>query len=114
VTFSLAVFRGFPWRKVPLYISAQLLGGFCGAGIVYANYFHAIDIVEGGPNIRTINGSGDLFATYAVRFIFTNPTPSLRNFAGKLPDPRLMLLFGGTICLGLSFGSSKNADSFPI
>jgi aquaglyceroporin related protein len=52
---------------VPLYIFAQLLGGFCGGGIVYANYFHAIDIVEGGPGIRTISGSGDLLATYAVR-----------------------------------------------
>ncbi|KAG1745875.1 major intrinsic protein superfamily membrane channel protein [Suillus paluster] len=69
VTFALAVFRGFPWKKVPVYIFAQLLGGFCGAGIVYANYFHAIDIVEGGPGIRTISGSGDLFATYAASFL---------------------------------------------
>ncbi|KAG2151318.1 major intrinsic protein superfamily membrane channel protein [Suillus clintonianus] len=69
VTFTLAVFRGFPWEKVPVYIFAQLLGGFCGAGVVYANYFHAIDIVEGGPGIRTISGSGDLLATYAAGFL---------------------------------------------
>ncbi|KAG1884999.1 major intrinsic protein superfamily membrane channel protein [Suillus subluteus] len=69
ITFTLAVFRGFPWKKVPLYIFAQLLGAFCGGGVVYANYFHAIDIVEGGPGIRTINGSGDLLATYAASFL---------------------------------------------
>ncbi|OAX42144.1 major intrinsic protein superfamily membrane channel protein [Rhizopogon vinicolor AM-OR11-026] len=69
VTFSLAVFRGFPWKKVPIYALAQLLGAFCAAGIVYANYFHVINIVEGGRSIRTINGSGDLFATYAASFM---------------------------------------------
>jgi aquaglyceroporin related protein len=61
---------------VPFYIFAQLLGGFCGAG-VYANYFHAIDIVEGGPGIRTISGSGDLLATYAVRSVHYSHQPLL-------------------------------------
>lgn len=33
---SLAIFRGFPWRMVPRYILAQVLGAFCGALIIYA------------------------------------------------------------------------------
>lgn len=59
---------------MPYYILAQLLGAFCGAGVVYANNFHAIDIVEGGPGIRTISGSGDLLATYAVRTVVIHTT----------------------------------------
>jgi glycerol uptake facilitator-like aquaporin len=47
------------------FLLAQLLGGIVGAGLVYANYIHAIDIVEGGRHIRTLNTAG-LFATYAV------------------------------------------------
>ncbi|KAH7885247.1 major intrinsic protein superfamily membrane channel protein [Phlebopus sp. FC_14] len=69
VTLALASVRDFPWRKVPAYIFAQLLGGICGAGIIYANYIHAIDLYEGGPGIRTISGTGDLFATYAADYM---------------------------------------------
>src|ERR1700749_4858430 len=35
VTLALATFRGFPWRKVVPYCAAQVVGGFCGAALVY-------------------------------------------------------------------------------
>jgi glycerol uptake facilitator protein len=41
VTLALAVFRGFPWRKVFPYFAAQLAGGFAGAALVYLNYLPA-------------------------------------------------------------------------
>lgn len=41
------------------------MGGIVGAALVYANYFHAIDIFEGGEGIRTLKTAG-LFGTYAV------------------------------------------------
>lgn len=66
VTIAFATFRDFPWRKVPAYIFAQVMGGLCGAGIVYANYIHAIDLVEGGRHVRTVPGTASLFSTYAV------------------------------------------------
>jgi len=61
----MAVWRGFPWRKVPFYILAQLLGGIVGAGIVYGNYLYAIDIYEGGRHIRTLKTAG-FFGTVPV------------------------------------------------
>lgn len=67
VTIASATVRGFPWKKVPIYILAQVLGALCGAGCVYATYYHQINLVEGGSNIRTMATAGN-FATYAVRF----------------------------------------------
>ncbi|WP_079527040.1 MULTISPECIES: MIP/aquaporin family protein [Halobacillus] len=38
VTLGFAAAGEFPWSKVPLYISAQMLGAFIGAVIVFFNY----------------------------------------------------------------------------
>ncbi len=38
VTIGFAVAGEFPWSKVPLYITAQMLGAMIGAGIVFLNY----------------------------------------------------------------------------
>lgn len=37
-TISFALFKGFPWRKVPQYIIAQTFGAFLGGLIVYGQY----------------------------------------------------------------------------
>src|SRR5690348_7768558 len=52
VTLALAVFRGFPWRKVGPYVLAQVAGAFGAAGLVYLNYlpaFRAFDPKLGNP-----------------------------------------------------------------
>src|SRR6266404_3276894 len=66
VTICAALFRKFPWQKVPLYIFAQYLGAFLGSFSVYTNYSHAIDLFEGGKGIRTVPGTASLFSSYAV------------------------------------------------
>src|SRR5437667_176535 len=48
VTLALAVFRGFPWSKVPPYMLAQLAGAFAGAALVYVNYMPAFDSFHPG------------------------------------------------------------------
>jgi glycerol uptake facilitator protein len=42
VTLALAVFRGFPWRKVVPYCLAQVAGAFAGSALVFFNYREAI------------------------------------------------------------------------
>lgn len=68
ITLAFATWRGFPWRKVPGYIFAQVLGGIFGAAVVYGNYVRAIGIFEGGPHIRT-RATASLFATYSLDYL---------------------------------------------
>ncbi|KAG8892329.1 hypothetical protein FRB99_002799 [Tulasnella sp. 403] len=67
VTLAQVVYRRFPLRKFPIYFLAQLLGAFFGALITYANYWHAIDLFEGGG--RTVPGTAALFATYPLDYM---------------------------------------------
>lgn len=128
VTLALATFRGFSWKKVPGYCFAQLMGALVGAGIVYANYIHAIDIVEGGRHIRTLKTAG-LFSTYALDYM-TNVSCFFSEFmasailliavfafidkgnhaapAGLLPLPLFILILGIGACLGMETGYAIN------
>lgn len=71
ITIVLAVFRGFPWKRVPSYIAGQLLGFIAGSGVAYGLYRHAITIYEGGPGIRTlgVQGTASFFATYPMDYV---------------------------------------------
>ncbi|KAH8597372.1 aquaglyceroporin like protein [Bisporella sp. PMI_857] len=74
VTFANCVYRKFPWRKFPIYMAGQFLGGFCASGVVYANYKSAITVYEGGPDIRTVPGfsnhsTAGIFCTYPAEFM---------------------------------------------
>lgn len=42
-SLTLALFKGFPWRKVPQYIISQILGGFIAGLVVYWQYKPALD-----------------------------------------------------------------------
>src|ERR671923_2811652 len=74
VTLAFAARRGFPWRKVPGYIAAQLVGAFLGALLVYIVYKGAIDsyerandIVRGDPSSVTTFSTDSSFPNQAVQ-----------------------------------------------
>src|SRR6202166_2423146 len=46
VTLALAIFRGFPWKKVLPYSIAQVAGAFVAAALVYRNYLPAFQQVD--------------------------------------------------------------------
>ena len=35
--FCFCLYRKLPWKRFPVYALAQFLGGFCAAGVIYAN-----------------------------------------------------------------------------
>ncbi|KAK1242392.1 hypothetical protein MKX07_000378 [Trichoderma sp. CBMAI-0711] len=72
VTLANCVFRKFPWKKLPVYVLAQLLGAMIASLIVYGNYKSAIDVYEGGQGIRTVGlstSTAGIFCTYPAPFL---------------------------------------------
>ncbi|WP_347862013.1 MIP/aquaporin family protein [Salimicrobium sp. PL1-032A] len=67
VTLGLATAGEFPWAKVPMYISAQLIGAFIGGVLVFLNYL---------PHWRATQDKGAKLAVFstdpAIRSPFSN------------------------------------------
>lgn len=82
VSVLLAARRGFPWRKVPAYSAAQVLGAFCGAAVVYLNYKGAIVGVENAAGAT--RGEPDSLSGFAI--FATYPAPYLDSWIGPLAD----------------------------
>jgi glycerol uptake facilitator protein len=66
VTLALAVFRGFPIKKVVPYWAAQVFGAFVGAVIVYALFQPVIDNYNQVHNLTRATGGG-------AGVLFTHP-----------------------------------------
>jgi glycerol uptake facilitator len=82
VTIAFAARRGFPWRKVPGYIAAQVLGAFLGALLVYIVYHAAIDSYDTANHIT--RGQPNSVATYSIFATF--PAKYFGSVIGPLID----------------------------
>src|SRR3954462_8792266 len=82
VTVAFALRRGFPWRKVPGYIAAQMIGAFLGALLVYIVYKAAIDSYESANHI--VRGQPNSVPTYSIFATF--PAKYFGNWFGPFLD----------------------------
>jgi glycerol uptake facilitator len=82
VTLAFAARRDFPWRKVPGYIAAQMVGAFLGAFLVYIVYKAAIGSYETAHHIT--RGDPNSVPTYSIFATF--PAKYFGNFVGPLVD----------------------------
>ena len=104
VTLSLAVHRGFPWRRVVPFWLAQLAGAFAGAAVAFVTYREAFDHFDGG--VRQVTGplaTAGIFATYPQAF--------LTNVPGGLVDQ--MVGTGLLLLMLLALGDAKNLAPEP-
>jgi glycerol uptake facilitator protein len=82
VTLAFAARRGFPWRKVPGYIAAQVVGAFLGALLVYIVYKGAVDSYERAHDIT--RGDPDSVTTFSIFATF--PAKYLGSWFGPFID----------------------------
>ena len=88
VTLALAVLRGFPWRRVPIYVLAQTAGAFAGAALTFLTYREAFDAFDGGARqVAGAAGTAGIFATYPQPFLSIGG-----GFVDQLVGTALLLL----------------------
>jgi len=89
VTLAFALRRAFPWRKVPVYWAAQILGAFVAAALVFALYHSAIDAFGAAQQMPVHND--DTFSVFA-----TGPAD---YFNGSLLGPFVDQVVGTAVLL---------------
>ncbi|KIO29675.1 hypothetical protein M407DRAFT_70284, partial [Tulasnella calospora MUT 4182] len=67
VSLALSLFRGFPIRKLPVFVFSQVLGGFTGALISFSLYYRALVTFENGH--LTTPGTSGLFTTFPLDYV---------------------------------------------
>ncbi|GAA0596485.1 MIP/aquaporin family protein [Actinomadura livida] len=122
VTVALAVFKGFPWRKVLPYCSAQLLGAFVAALIVRWNYSEILQKFDPGLTEKshivfsTMPGNGTLpIGTWgafrdqvigtAILLFLVLALTDLRN-APPLANLAPLIIGLIVVAIGMAFGSA--------
>ena len=70
VTIALAIRRGFPWQKVPVYALAQTAGAFAASAVVFLTYREALTAFDSGiRQVQGTLGTAGIFATYPQPFL---------------------------------------------
>ncbi|TKY87342.1 hypothetical protein EX895_004019 [Sporisorium graminicola] len=97
VTIALAIFRKFPWKKVPIYILAQVLGCLMGSLCIYGLYVNPIRVVD--PNQTETTAA--LFTTYPAEFL-RQPSTRMSAFYNEFFASSILLI------VILAIGDSSN------
>ncbi|MFI0481191.1 MIP/aquaporin family protein [Actinomadura sp. 9N215] len=122
VTFALAVFKGFPWRKVLPFWFAQVLGAFAAALIVRWNYSEILQKFDPGLTVKshlvfsTLPGNGTLpIGTWgafrdqvigtAILLFLVLALTDLRN-APPLANLAPLIIGLIVVAIGMAFGSA--------
>jgi glycerol uptake facilitator protein len=102
VTLALAIFRGFPWRKVLPYSIAQIAGAFVAAAIVYKNYLPAFHQVDPG-----LEKTAGIFTTFPAF-----PATIQAGFFDQMVGTALLLLL--IFAITDEFNTPPGANMAPL
>jgi glycerol uptake facilitator protein len=117
VTLTLAIFRGFPWRKVLPYSIAQVVGAFVAAALVYQNYlpaFHQVDpqlertagiftTFPAFPNLPQAGFLDQMIGTALLLLLIFAITDEFNMPPGANMTPLMIGLV--VVAIGMSFGA---------
>jgi glycerol uptake facilitator protein len=106
VTLALAVRRKFRWNKVLPYWTAQLLGAFVAAALVFLVYQSAINAFDLAAN--TPKSSGSALATYSIFATFP-----AKYFGGSTWGPLIDQIVGTAFLLIFVAAISDNRNQAP-
>lgn len=98
VTVALALFRGFPWRRVLPYIASQTAGAFLAAAIIFAEYRPAFLKVD-----PALDHTANVFTTFP-----TFPGTPFAGFLDQTIGTALLLL------LIFAIGDERNQPIGPL
>jgi glycerol uptake facilitator protein len=102
VTLALAVFRGFPWKKVLPYSIAQTAGAFVAAALVYWNYLPAFRQMD--PQLERTAG---VFTTFPAF-----PAVMQAGFLDQVIGTALLLLL--ILAITDEFNAPPGANLAPL
>jgi MIP family channel proteins len=95
ITAAMVAFRGFPARKAPFYIAAQLLGALLAAATLYGLFGHVLHNFESAAGIVRGQGGSELSAMVYGEY-FPNPAiaRAMNWPASAVTEPQAMLAEG--------------------
>ncbi len=107
VTLALGFIRRFPWREVPLYMSAQLLGAILGALTLRLLFGPTANLGATLPQGDPIQSLGlEFLMTAGLMFVITAVSTDPR-----VPTPLAALAIGATVALGALWGGPISGAS---
>ncbi len=107
VTLAFAVKRDFPWRKVPGYMVAQVVGAFVGAALVFLVYHNSIGSFEATNHITR----GDPASNTTFSIFATFPAP---YFHGSVVGPLIDQIVGTAFLLMFVFALTDTRNQPPL
>jgi glycerol uptake facilitator protein len=112
VTLAQAMRRGFPWRKVPSFWVAQILGAFVGAALVFFNYHDAINSAEHAQHI--VRGTAKSIPTFSIFATF--PAKYFGSFIGPFADQVIgtAFLVGFILAVTDEFNAPVKSNMAPL
>jgi glycerol uptake facilitator protein len=112
VTLAQALRRGFPWKKVPTYMVAQVAGAFVAAAVVYFNYRFAIGSFEHAEKIT--RGSAESVGTFSIFATF--PAQYFTSWFGPFMDQVIgtALLVGCIFAVIDEYNAPTKANMAPF
>ena len=124
LAFAIVRYKVFSWKKIPIYVTAQMLGGFFAAAVMYAFYHSAVESFEDNLGLER-GGNGSERSAMIFGEYFPNPAAFGSDTSIVSPAKAFFIEAWGTAVLvfvifsltdsrNTTVGSGNNKVAVPI